>query len=90
MQLAARLTSIADDVTASRAADAADVVAPPLSLYYLGPPAWRGLHLGYAGVPEREIAPAVERLAGALERGTGGRARRGGAGVTAMVRSAAR
>jgi len=67
MQLAATLPSGVDDVAASRAADAVGIVAPPLALYHLGTRRRRGLHLGYASVREREMGPAVERLAGSLE-----------------------
>jgi GntR family transcriptional regulator/MocR family aminotransferase len=86
MQLSALLPAGADDVAASRAVGSEGVVAPPLSMYHLGTPALRGLHLGYAGVPEREVEPAVDRLARGLEmwRGAGGRR------SVAVVRSAAR
>ena len=57
-----------------------------LSLYHVGPPMRRGLHLGYAGVPEREITTGVERLARALERWR----RAGGGGVRPVLRSGAR
>jgi GntR family transcriptional regulator/MocR family aminotransferase len=67
MQLAATLPAGVDDVAASRAADAGGIVAPPLALYHLGPRRRRGLHLGYASVREREMGPAVERLARAVE-----------------------
>ncbi len=86
MQVAGLLPSGADDVAASRAAAAEDVVAPALSAYYLAPAGRRGLHLGYAGVPDREIAPAVDRLTRALERWRDA----GGTHPGAMVRSAAR
>jgi len=67
MQLAATLPAGVDDVAASRAADAGGIVVPPLALYHLGTHRRRGLHLGYASVREREMGPAVERLAGSLE-----------------------
>ena len=51
----------------ARRRDANGVIAPPLSLYHLGPAARCGLLLGYAGVPEREIDRGVEQLARALE-----------------------
>src|SRR5262249_26434877 len=43
MQIAAMLPPDADDVAASRAAGAEDVIAPPLSLYHVGSPLRRGL-----------------------------------------------
>jgi GntR family transcriptional regulator/MocR family aminotransferase len=75
MQLAATLPRGADDAAASRAADAAGIVAPPLSMYHLGTRPRRGLHLGYASVREREIGPSVDRLARALESVAAGRGR---------------
>jgi GntR family transcriptional regulator/MocR family aminotransferase len=73
MQLAATLPAGVDDAAASRAADGGGIVAPPLALYHLGTRRRRGLHLGYASVREREMGPAVERLARALESVTGRR-----------------
>jgi GntR family transcriptional regulator/MocR family aminotransferase len=66
MQLAARFTTTRDDRTFAAALAAAGVVAAPLSAYYLGRPRLRGLLLGYAAVPEREIGPAVQTLARVL------------------------
>ncbi len=86
MQLPALLGPDADDVAASDAAAGAGVIAPPLSMYHLDAPRRRGLHLGFAGVPEREIPAGVEQLARALERWR----RDGGVPRTAVVRSAAR
>lgn len=60
--LAARM----DDVEASRRAAKNGVSARPLSGFYAGPARRQGLLLGYAGVPDAEIEPAVERLAAAL------------------------
>src|SRR4029453_19031385 len=68
MQVAAMLPADADDVGASRAAASEGVIAPPLSMYHLGTPQHRGLHLGFAGVRDREISGGVERLARGLER----------------------
>jgi GntR family transcriptional regulator / MocR family aminotransferase len=68
MYLIAELPAGTDDVAASQAALAASVVAPPLSRHYLGAARRRGLLLGYAGVPEREIDAAMLRLAAALAR----------------------
>ena len=86
MQVAGMLPPDADDAAVSLAANAEDVIAPPLSLYHVGAPIRRGLHLGYAGVPEREITTGVERLARALERWS----RAGGAGTRPVLRSGAR
>jgi GntR family transcriptional regulator/MocR family aminotransferase len=68
MQIAARLPAGSDDRALSAALDAAGIVAPPLSDYALGRPPVRGLFLGYAGVPEREIAGAVQTLGRVLAR----------------------
>jgi GntR family transcriptional regulator/MocR family aminotransferase len=86
MQVAAMLPAGADDVGASRAAASEGVVAPPLSMYHLGASVHRGLHLGFAGVREREISSGVDCLARGLERWR----REGGARPRAMVRSPAR
>jgi GntR family transcriptional regulator/MocR family aminotransferase len=67
MQLAAYLDGRMDDRVASRAAADAGIVAHPLSAYWLGTPTRGGLHLGFAAVPEAEMAPTVARLARALE-----------------------
>jgi GntR family transcriptional regulator/MocR family aminotransferase len=67
MQIAARLLVDVDDAALSTAALANGVIAPPLSLYHLGPVLHRGLLLGYAGVPEREIDRGVEQIARAVE-----------------------
>jgi GntR family transcriptional regulator/MocR family aminotransferase len=66
MQLAAHLTVGLDDRLLAATLAAAGVVAAPLSLYSLARPKIRGLLLGYAGVPEREIGPAVQVLARVL------------------------
>src|SRR5262249_13189933 len=87
MQLAATLAPGVDDAAASRAAAGEGLVAPPLSMYHLGARRRRGLHLGYASVREREIAPAggrvspaarapADRLSRALETGAPRRSRR--------------
>ena len=56
-----------DDRAIAQAAGEAGIEAPALSSYYHGPAAARGLLLGYAGVPGPAIAPAVARLALAIE-----------------------
>jgi GntR family transcriptional regulator / MocR family aminotransferase len=68
MHLVARLAPGLDDRAIARGAKTQGIEAPPLSVYYRGPQAERGLLLGYAGVSEREMGPAVERLARAVER----------------------
>jgi GntR family transcriptional regulator / MocR family aminotransferase len=60
-----------DDRDASRWADAAGVVAPPLSAYAIEPQARPGLLLGYAAHPDGQIRDGVRRLATALRRGIG-------------------
>jgi GntR family transcriptional regulator/MocR family aminotransferase len=67
LQLAARLTRPLDDRALAAALAASGVVAPPLSGFHLARPRVRGLLLGYAAVPEREIPPAVDVLGRALE-----------------------
>ena len=71
MQVAALLHRDGDDHALSRAAAAAGVVAPALSAYCLNAGV-RGLHLGYSGVPEAAVAPALARLAQAARDTLGG------------------
>ena len=66
MQLAARLAAGGDDRALAARLAGAGVVASPLSVYYLGRPRLRGLLLGYAGVPEREIGAGIQTLARVL------------------------
>jgi GntR family transcriptional regulator/MocR family aminotransferase len=66
MQLAARFTTSRDDRACAVALAGAGVAVAPLSAYYLGRARLRGLLLGYAAVPEREIGPAVQMLARVL------------------------
>jgi GntR family transcriptional regulator/MocR family aminotransferase len=68
MQIAARLPARGDDRALSAALEEAGVVAPALSAYALGRPPVRGLFLGYAGVPEREIVGAMHTLGRMLAR----------------------
>jgi GntR family transcriptional regulator/MocR family aminotransferase len=68
MHLVGRLPPGADDRAIAQAAADAGVEAPALSSYYHGAAAARGLLLGYAGVSEPAIGPAVARLALAIER----------------------
>lgn len=67
MHLVGRLAPGLDDRRVAEAAAAAGIEAPALSGYYQGPARARGLLLGYAGVPEAEMVPAVARLAAAVE-----------------------
>lgn len=62
--LAARL----DDRQAAARAQAAGLVAPALSSYFLQAPTAQGLLLGYAAVNEGEINRAAKTLAAALDR----------------------
>jgi GntR family transcriptional regulator/MocR family aminotransferase len=55
-----------DDVASAAAARAAGVEVSPLSACYSFAPAGQGFLLGYAGVPEEDIEPAVARLRTAL------------------------
>lgn len=74
LHLTLRLADGCDDVAISRAARAVGVIARPLSAYYLQPetPGARGLVLGYAHVPEAQIAPAFARLAQVIRAHGGG------------------
>jgi GntR family transcriptional regulator/MocR family aminotransferase len=66
MHLVGFLPDGCDDVALSRKAAEAGIVAPPLSAYYRGGAVRRGLLLGYAGVPEKEIRATAARLADVL------------------------
>jgi GntR family transcriptional regulator/MocR family aminotransferase len=68
MQIAARLAARGDDCALSAALAEAGVIAPALSAYAIGRPPVRGLFLGYAGVPEREIVASVQTLGRVLSR----------------------
>jgi GntR family transcriptional regulator / MocR family aminotransferase len=72
MHLVGRLAAGLDDRAIALAAGEAGIEAPALSSYYHGPAAARGLLLGYAGVPEPAVTPAVARLALVIERAVGG------------------
>jgi GntR family transcriptional regulator/MocR family aminotransferase len=67
MHLVGGLPAWLDDAAIARAAAAAGIEAPALSAYYHGPPAARGLLLGYAGVPEAQMLPAALRLAAVID-----------------------
>jgi GntR family transcriptional regulator/MocR family aminotransferase len=62
MHLVARLAPSSDDRRVARRAAEAGVETPALSYYYQGPPAARGLLLGYAGVNQRATERAADRL----------------------------
>ena len=66
MHLVGYLPNDVDDAALSQRAAANNVVAPPLSAFYRNAPLRKGLLLGYAGVPEKEIWRATKRLANAL------------------------
>ena len=66
MQVAAWLTGAGKDTAASAAAAHADVIATPLSAYYIGAKKRQGLHLGFAAIPEPMIKKAAQRLENAL------------------------
>jgi len=55
------------DTEAEARAQAAGLSAPALSRHYLGRDRQQGLLLGYAAAPATAIAPAVRRLARALD-----------------------
>ena len=68
LHLVMRLPDPVDDRALAQAALARDVVTRPLSSYYAsGRDAASGLLLGYACVPDAEIGPAFDRLAGAVD-----------------------
>ncbi len=56
----------ADDATLTRRAAEHRVTVAPLAEHYAGPPARRGLLLGYSGATEEAIAAGVARLEAAL------------------------
>jgi len=66
MQLVACLKDGLDDRRISAIAAAADIQVAPLAPYYIGTPRLSGLHMGFAGIPEAQIARSAKRLATAL------------------------
>jgi GntR family transcriptional regulator/MocR family aminotransferase len=64
--LSPRLAARMDDRTAAARAAAHGITVAPLSAFHMTPPRRQGLLLGYAGVAETAIEPAVIRLAAAL------------------------
>jgi GntR family transcriptional regulator/MocR family aminotransferase len=67
MQLIAGLPEDIDDAALAVALGRRGVQARPLSAFYLGKPARRGLLLGFAGYPPADIERGVRQLATALE-----------------------
>jgi GntR family transcriptional regulator/MocR family aminotransferase len=67
MQVAGWLADGVDDIAVAEAGRRAGLALRPLSAYWLGPGARPGLHLGYAGVSEDELGPAVQQLARVIE-----------------------
>jgi GntR family transcriptional regulator/MocR family aminotransferase len=67
IQLIARLRNHLDDRLVSETARRFNVVAPPLSRFFLRPCPTPGLFLGYAAVREEEILGGVRQLARAFE-----------------------
>jgi GntR family transcriptional regulator/MocR family aminotransferase len=69
LHLALHLPRGCDDVAISNEARAAGIITRPLSGYYMQPAsARRGLMLGYACVPNEQIAPAFDKLAGIIKK----------------------
>jgi GntR family transcriptional regulator/MocR family aminotransferase len=66
MHLVAELPAGSDDTAATARAGESGLVVRPLSTHYVERARRRGLLLGYAGVPEREIDRGVEQLAAVL------------------------
>jgi GntR family transcriptional regulator/MocR family aminotransferase len=54
------------DTEISRRLQAAGIVAPALSSYYVGKKLQAGLLLGYAAVPDPLVEPALQRMAEVL------------------------
>jgi GntR family transcriptional regulator/MocR family aminotransferase len=67
LQLIADLPPNISAEAASQRAAKHDLYLRPMSAYYFGNPALNALHLGFAAVPEPQIAPAVQRLAAVLK-----------------------
>ncbi len=62
LHLVLRLPDSSDDAAIAEAARQRGIIVRPVSRYFLGKPAQRGLLLGYACVPEENIGPAFEVL----------------------------
>ncbi|NMM38705.1 MAG: PLP-dependent aminotransferase family protein [Glaciimonas sp.] len=69
LHLALHLPPECNDVAISSEARAAGIITRPLSGYYMQAASTkRGLMLGYACVPDAQIAPAFDKLAGIIKR----------------------
>ncbi|WP_025916861.1 PLP-dependent aminotransferase family protein [Herminiimonas sp. CN] len=69
LHLALHLPPGCDDLTICSEARAAGIITRPLSGYYMqAANARRGLMLGYACVPNEQIAPAFDKLAGIIKK----------------------
>jgi len=66
MQLVGFLKRRIDDRKAAATAHAAAIHVTPLANYYLGKPSGSGLHMGFAAIPETQIARSARRLAQAF------------------------
>ena len=62
MQMPAWLAEGCDDRLIARAAGDRGLTVSPMTGYFLGPPDRAGLYLGYAGVPDQEVEPALATL----------------------------
>lgn len=63
MQMPAWLRAGSDDRRIARSAGERGLSVSPMAGYYLGPPGPPGLYLGYAGIPDHEVEPALRTLA---------------------------
>jgi GntR family transcriptional regulator/MocR family aminotransferase len=63
MQMPAWLHADCDDRRVSARAAEQGLTVSPMAAYYLGPPGPPGLYLGYAGIPDADVEPALRTLA---------------------------
>ncbi len=66
------IADLPDDISAEAVSERAarrDLMTRPMSIYFDTAPPPNALHLGFAPVPEPDIAPAVRRLAEAIDAG---------------------
>jgi GntR family transcriptional regulator/MocR family aminotransferase len=70
MQMPAWLHAGCDDRRIAQLAAEQGLTVSPMAAYYLGPPGTPGLYLGYAGIPDAEVEPALHTLARVIERCT--------------------
>lgn len=66
LQIIAKLPNHISAAEVSHRANSINIIARNLITYHISQPSPNALHLGFAAVPENEIGPAVERLAGAI------------------------